>query len=124
MYNTDTLLEGEFMKRKDGQAHRPKTLRRFATAGLLACCLAVAASSQNFKDPTEGDRPDADFQIARIMYSTGARAGSRGISQPMWAVDYPGAEEHLRPIWAVCAISAVSLPVPVDNDAVTDWCRW
>src|SRR5678815_1247518 len=82
------------MERKDGRAHTSKTLRRFATAGLLACCLAVAASSQNFKDPTEGDRPDADFQIARIMYSTGARAGSRGISQPMWAVDYPLAEAH------------------------------
>jgi hypothetical protein len=82
------------MKRMDGQAHRPKTLRRIATAGLLACCLAVAASSQNFKDPTVGDRPDAGFQIARIMYATNARAGSRGIMQPMWAVDYPPAEEH------------------------------
>jgi hypothetical protein len=82
------------MERKDGQAQRPKTLRRIATAGLLACCLAVAASSQNFKDPTQGDRPDAGFQIARIMYATGARAGSRGIAQPMWAVDYPLAEAH------------------------------
>src|SRR4030095_6411516 len=87
------------MKRKDGLAHTPKTLRRIAIAGLLACCLAVAASSQNFKDPREGDRPDADIQIARIIYATNARAGSRGIAQPMWAVDYPLAEaQFLAPL--------------------------
>jgi hypothetical protein len=85
------------MTRKDGHPQRATIRRRIGMAGLLACCLAVAASSQNFKDPTEGDRPDAEFQIARVMYGTSARAGSRGIAQPMWAVDYPLAEAHFLP---------------------------
>jgi hypothetical protein len=97
VYNVTTLLEGEFMKRRDGQADRLTHSRRIATAALLACCLAAAASSQNFKDPTVGERPDAEFQIARVMYATSARAGSRGIAQPMWAVDYPLAEAHFLP---------------------------
>ena len=39
--------------------------------------------------------PPAEFRVARIKYATNRTAGSRGISQPMWAVDYPQAEEHL-----------------------------
>lgn len=31
------------------------------------------------------------------MYATSARAGSRGIIQPMWGVDYPLAEAHFLP---------------------------
>jgi hypothetical protein len=41
------------------------------------------------------DVPEAEFRMARVKYFTRNRAGSRGISQPMWAVDYPQAEEHL-----------------------------
>ena len=82
------------MKRTDGPAYRPRIRRRILTAGLLVCCLAAAAGSQSRKDPQEGDRPDAEFQIARIMYATNARAGSHGTINPMWAVDYPLAEEH------------------------------
>jgi hypothetical protein len=41
-----------------------------------------------------GDAPEAEFHMARMIYRTNARAGSRGIAQPMWAVDYPQAEEH------------------------------
>ena len=83
--------------RPDAAAKHPKLRRRLVMAALLAWSLAVAASSQNFKDPTEGERPDAEFQIARVMYATDARAGSRGIAQPMWAVDYPLAEAHFLP---------------------------
>jgi uncharacterized protein DUF4159 len=82
------------MKRTEGPALRPKIRRRIFTAGLLACCLASAAGSQSRRDPTVGDRPDAEFQIARIMYATNARAGSHGVNNPMWAVDFPLAEEH------------------------------
>jgi len=81
------------MRRTD-IALRPKTRRRILMAGLLAGCLAVAAGSQTRKDPTVGDRPDAEFQIARVMYATNARAGSHGTINPMWAVDWPLAEEH------------------------------
>jgi hypothetical protein len=40
------------------------------------------------------DVPDAEFRVARVKYFTRNRAGSHGISQPMWAVDFPYAEEH------------------------------
>ena len=82
------------MKRTDGPALRPTIRRRILTAGLLVCCLAVAAGSQSRKDPTVGDRPDAEFQIARIMYASNARAGSHGVNNPIWAVDFPLSELH------------------------------
>jgi hypothetical protein len=66
-------------------------------AVLLICLLAVAASSQSSYNPREGERPDAEFQIARVIYRTNARAGSHGTIQPMWAVDYPLAEAHFLP---------------------------
>ena len=81
------------MERTAGPAHRPK-IRRIVMAGFLASLLAIAASSQNRHDPSVGERPDAEFQLARVIYSTSARAGSRGIIQPMWAVDYPLADAH------------------------------
>jgi hypothetical protein len=65
---------------------------RTVKAGLLLVLLASAAASQGSHDPRVGDRPDAEFQIARVIYKTNARAGSHGLIQPMWAVDYPLAE--------------------------------
>jgi hypothetical protein len=76
------LFERQFMK------------WRTVKAGLLTFLLAGAAASQGSHDPRVGDRPDAEFQIARVIYRTNARAGSHGIIQPMWAVDYPLAEAH------------------------------
>ena len=67
---------------------------RTAKAGLLMFLLASAAGSQGSYDPRVGDTPDAEFQIARVIYPTNARAGSHGLIQPMWAVDYPLAEAH------------------------------
>jgi hypothetical protein len=92
-----TLFEREFMERTDAPIDRLKTMRRVATAGLLVVYLAISASSQSGKDPREGDTPEAEFHMARIMYATSARAGSRGILQPMWGVDYPLAEAHFLP---------------------------
>src|ERR1043166_5806619 len=40
------------------------------------------------------DVPPAEFRVARIKYATRGGAGSHGIIQPWWAVDYPYAEEH------------------------------
>src|SRR5262245_47379397 len=82
------------MKCSEGPALRPKIRRRILTAGLLVCCLASAAGSQGRRDPTVGDRPDAAFQIAPVRYATNARAGSHGVNNPTWAVDFPLAEEH------------------------------
>lgn len=82
VYNDDILFERQSMK------------WRTVKAGLLMFLLASAAASQGSHDPRVGKRPDAEFQIARVIYRTNARAGSHGIVQPMWAVDYPLAEQH------------------------------
>lgn len=40
------------------------------------------------------DTPGVEFHMARIKYKTYGGAGSHGIIQPWWAIDYPYAEEH------------------------------
>jgi len=61
--------------------------------GLLVFLIPGAAGSQQH-DPRVGAQPEAEFQIARVIYRTNRRAGSRGYLQPMWAVDYPLADAH------------------------------
>jgi hypothetical protein len=51
------------------------------------------AGSQR-QDPRIGATPEAEFHMARMIYRTGRRAGSRDWIQPMWAVDYPLADAH------------------------------
>ena len=95
------LLRHRYTFLRCGTIHQPfmkwtgrEAVKTAATA-LLICLLASAASSQGRrKSPNEGDAPEAEFHMARMIYRTNARAGSRGIAQPMWAVDYPQAEEH------------------------------
>ena len=67
-----------------------------AAAALIACLLTGIASSQTgSRGPDKhGDSPEAEFHMARVIYRTRGGAGSRGIIQPWWAVDYPLAEEH------------------------------
>jgi hypothetical protein len=73
----------------------PGTFIRLATAAIIALMLAAIGSGQTGSDPDdEWDTPAKELQIARLKYSTTARAGSRGISQPIWAVDYPLADQH------------------------------
>ena len=68
---------------------------KIAAAGLIVCLLSGSGSSQviQMTDPDK-DHPEFEFQMARIKYRTSASAGSHGFRQPMWAVDYPYAEEH------------------------------
>ena len=64
---------------------------------LIVCLLCGIASSQTTRrrhDNSEGDGPEAEFHMARVKYRTFGGAGSRGITQPWWAIDYPYAEEH------------------------------
>jgi len=35
------------------------------------------------------DSPGVEFKMARIKYKTYGGAGSHGIIQPWWAIDYP-----------------------------------
>ena len=83
------------MNRNDRWAqHRNITLK--TAAGLIVCLLAGIASSQtgNQSRNTNADSPEAEFHMARMIYKTIGGAGSHGIIQPWWAVDYPFAEEH------------------------------
>jgi hypothetical protein len=72
-----------------------QTTLRIGAAALIALMLVAIGSGQSgsARDDEE-DTPDAELQIARLKYATNARAGSRGISQPIWAVDYPLADFH------------------------------
>jgi len=66
-----------------------------AAAGLIVCLLAGIATSQTRNRSRDtADAPEAEFHIARIIYRTFGGAGSRGIIQPWWAIDYPLAEAH------------------------------
>src|ERR1051326_9585558 len=35
-----------------------------------------------------------EFRLGRVKYKTFGGAGSHGLIQPWWAIDYPFAEEH------------------------------
>jgi hypothetical protein len=68
-------------------------------ASLLICICAVGASSQRTRTMSfgGGDGPEAEFHLARMVYSTFAGGGSGRFRQPMWAIDYPDAENHFLP---------------------------
>ena len=67
-----------------------------AAACFIVCLLAGIASSQSAKGGRDAhaESPEAEFHMARVIYRTFGGAGSRGIIQPWWAIDYPYAEEH------------------------------
>jgi hypothetical protein len=68
-------------------------------AALILSFLAGNASSQTQlrRGRIEGDWPDGEFHMARVVYRTFGGAGSRGFIQPWWAIDYPYAEAHFLP---------------------------
>jgi hypothetical protein len=74
--------------------------------GIAACFLIAGLATAQFRqsgreEPNLGTlpaHPEAEFHFARLAYdSHGCYAGSRGYSNPCWAVDYPLAEEHFLP---------------------------
>jgi len=86
------------------RSFRPK-LRLALASGLLAALAAGLAFGQSFlrsaATPARGDvPPEAEFHMARLAYESSGCAGSRGICQPLWAVDYPLAEAHFLPALA------------------------
>jgi hypothetical protein len=81
------------MKLTGSWLRRVKALVLFVVAGSAFFSLPGAAQTQGQHDPRIGE-PEAEFQIARIIYATNRRAGSHGWIQPMWAVDYPLADAH------------------------------
>lgn len=81
------------------RTQRRKIALKTAAAGLIVCVLAGIASSQNGNRSrdTHSETPEAEFQMARVIYRTFGGAGSHGYIQPWWAIDYPFAEEHFLP---------------------------
>jgi hypothetical protein len=72
----------------------------FKTAIVLALS-AIAAIVITFKlnslHTVHADAPDTEFKMARVIFRTYGGGGSRGFSQPWWAIDYPLAEQHFLP---------------------------
>ena len=103
-----------------------RMLRRTILAVAIAALAAVLAQAQ----PSRGgrssgfeyaERAEAEFHFARLAYSTSRYAGSRGIANPMWAVDWPLAEQHFLPAFARYTRTDTapdSAIVTLDNDAI------
>ncbi len=86
------------MNLQNGWGRPMKLTLSVACAGFLLYFLpGVAGGQERFRDPMVGDRPEAEFHMARMIYRTNRYAGSHGYSNPMWAVDYPLAEAHFLP---------------------------
>jgi hypothetical protein len=67
---------------------------KIVACGLIGFALAGIASGSSSGRLDTTDWPEAEFHLGRVIYRTFGGAGSRGIRQPWWAVDYPQAEEH------------------------------
>ena len=70
-----------------------------AAAGLFA---GLAMSQSRVPElAASADAPEAEFHMARMIYSTrGGGGGSRGWRMPWWAIDYPEAEINFLPALA------------------------
>ncbi len=68
-------------------------------AGLLCALAGGAASSQmgTLERATNGDSPDAEFHMVRLVYGGLGQGGFRGFRNRWWAIDYPDAEIHFLP---------------------------
>src|ERR1051326_9234045 len=83
-----------------------KVAFKVGIAGLVLLLVAGMALSQDRRrfgrqaqDDTEAEGnpfsgADGEFRLGRVKYKTFGGAGSHGLIQPWWAIDYPFAEEH------------------------------
>jgi hypothetical protein len=67
-----------------------------AAVACLAFLFAAVSSAQNQGDSTRAE-PEAEFHPSRVIYRTIGGGGSRGFSNPWWAIDYPVAEHNFLP---------------------------
>jgi hypothetical protein len=70
------------------------------TAGLVVAMAGMARSQLVPVTLGGGAGPEAEFHLARMVYSTFGGGGSFGFRQPWWAIDYPSAEIHFLPALA------------------------
>lgn len=81
-------------------AHRWDTTLKSACAlgvGFLMFLAAHAVGQSLNYDSERTLPPEAEFHMGRMIYRTFQRGGSHGWIQPMWAIDYPLAEQHFLP---------------------------
>jgi hypothetical protein len=94
--------------------------RNLEIIGILAICLVATvtvAQSRRTGGAIPGTVPNyplAEFHFARAAYdSHGAYGGSSGYGMPMWAIDWPDAEEHFMP--ALERFTRVRSAAPADT---------
>ncbi len=78
-----------------GRLRAPAGIMIVAAVGLVA---GIAASQSRAPAMPAAVPPEAEFHMARMIYSTrGGGGGSRGWRMPWWAIDYPEAEANFLP---------------------------
>src|ERR1044071_5211172 len=108
-----------------------KRTTRIAVTGLILLLIAGMAVSQGRRrfgrqsqgeDVEEEGNPfsgaDGEFRLGRVKYKTFGGAGSHGLIQPWWAIDYPFAEEHF--FAALRRITNISVADAEDHLELTD----
>ncbi len=88
--------------------------------GLVFALIAGAASSQlgTLERSTNGDSPDAEFHMVRLVYGGFGGGGFRGFRNRWWAIDYPDAEIHFLP--ALSRLTNLSVADDSRHLAITD----
>src|SRR5690606_1308078 len=80
-----------------GEVMMRRLLARIPFVAAAAFLVAGIASSQSRSPESSGNAPEAEFHMARMIYSTRGGGGSRGWRMPWWAIDYPEAEINFLP---------------------------
>ena len=115
-----------------GRIGSMKLTFKIALAGLILFLVAGLAISQGRRrfgygrqsqeDVEEEENPfsgaDGEFRLGRVKYKTFGGAGSHGLIQPWWAIDYPFAEEHF--FAALRRITNISVADAEDHLELTD----
>jgi Domain of unknown function (DUF4159) len=100
-----------------------------ASVACLVCGIAAAQFGRGRYPesddlPKAGGRPEAEFQMARLHYFANGCAGSRGVCNPWWKIDYPEAESHLLPAierMTRIQVAPDSRQVSLDDDNLFDY---
>jgi len=90
------------------------------------CFLAMVFTSSLLlaqNDHSRGDQPEAEFHMARLIYSPSTNS-NRGYWRQMWAIDYPAAEYHFtRGIRRLTHLDTAgdSIHLQVTDDRIFDY---
>jgi hypothetical protein len=69
---------------------------RSTIAVLLVTAVLGLAVAQSRSRPASAKEPEAEFHMARLIYSNAWGFAGGGFGRPWWAIDYPEAEYHFR----------------------------